>query len=127
MKTILIVDDDPLIVMVLGRKLTDKNYKVITANSGQQGLDLYFRDLPDLIILDWHMPPQNGDWFLQQLHADKRGQSVAVAIFSSDTSPEVIEPALQNQAVRILPKNLLSVDEIAAKIDEIFTEKPAAA
>jgi CheY-like chemotaxis protein len=66
MKTILIIDDSPDILMAEEMVLTRAGYDVHTALSGQQALKK-LKSLPtiDLILLDYEMQPMNGPQFLE--------------------------------------------------------------
>lgn len=58
--TILIVDDDPMVRVILARQLTRLGYHVIQAANGQEGLDMASRARPDLMVIDWMMPEMDG-------------------------------------------------------------------
>lgn len=57
---ILVVDDTPENVTMLGRTLEYASYSVLAAYSGQQALEIARRELPDLILLDVSMPGMDG-------------------------------------------------------------------
>jgi DNA-binding response OmpR family regulator len=59
-KRILIVDDDPNIVRLLGMYLTDAEYETAVAADGSQAMDRFHEFAPDLILLDVMMPVING-------------------------------------------------------------------
>ena len=56
MKKILIVDDEPNIVMTLEYTFKKNNFEVFIARDGQEALDILENQLPDIIILDVMMP-----------------------------------------------------------------------
>ncbi|MEK6710696.1 MAG: response regulator [Nitrospinota bacterium] len=59
--TILIVDDDPLMVRLLEKSLEDENaIRFVTAHDGEAALQLAAKDPPVLILLDWFMPKMDG-------------------------------------------------------------------
>lgn len=58
-KTILIIDDEADIRTLLTEEF-GKNFKVITARDGEEGLKRIFEKKPDLVILDIKMPRMNG-------------------------------------------------------------------
>lgn len=60
MVKILIIDDDPVIQLILQKTLQGQGYTVFTANSGETGLDLVAQVQPALIICDWLMPGIDG-------------------------------------------------------------------
>lgn len=57
---ILVVDDEPQIRRVLRTTLTSQGYAVVEAKSGDEALDLFRLDRPDLILLDVNMPGRSG-------------------------------------------------------------------
>lgn len=59
-RTILVVDDEPQIVDILERYLTDEGFAVRRASDGAQAVELQRTELPDLIILDLKMPVMHG-------------------------------------------------------------------
>lgn len=57
---ILIVDDDPDILVAIGAVLEARNYQIITARDGEEGLVKLKEEGPDLMILDLLMPRKDG-------------------------------------------------------------------
>ncbi|GAA4294350.1 response regulator transcription factor [Aestuariibaculum suncheonense] len=57
---ILLVDDEPDILEIVGYNLTSEGYQVITAENGQEGVKKAKKELPHLIILDVMMPEMDG-------------------------------------------------------------------
>jgi len=57
---ILVVDDDPDILTAIGAVLETRNYQVITARDGEEGLSKLKEERPDLMILDLLMPRKDG-------------------------------------------------------------------
>ena len=57
---ILIVDDNPENLRVLGTLLKNEGYKVRYAKDGKQALSTVSESIPDLILLDIHMPEMDG-------------------------------------------------------------------
>ena len=60
MKRILLIDDDPILTMLLSGILKKSGYDVITANDGTTGLKMAALKKPDLIITDYKMPDLSG-------------------------------------------------------------------
>ncbi len=60
--TILIVDDELINLenLIDAIRLTNKNYKVLRANSAQLALKIITKEVPDIIITDWNMPDMDG-------------------------------------------------------------------
>ena len=57
---ILLVDDEPDILEIVGYNLSSEGYQVITAANGQEGVEKAKKELPHLIILDLMMPEMDG-------------------------------------------------------------------
>jgi two-component system cell cycle response regulator DivK len=60
MHTILLVEDNEMNRDMLSRRLERKGYRVLTAEDGQQGVDLAMQEQPDLILMDMSLPVLDG-------------------------------------------------------------------
>lgn len=65
--TLLFVDDEPNILSSLRRLFRPRGYKVLTAESGAEGLEVLAREAVDLVISDMRMPEMDGARFLAQV------------------------------------------------------------
>lgn len=83
MNTVLIVDDDPILQMALTRRLQAQGLEVMTANSGQEALDLLSAQPADVVVSDVVMPGMNGFEFCHQLRASPGGEMVPFIFLSS--------------------------------------------
>ncbi len=66
-ETLLFVDDEPNIVSSLKRLVRKDGYKILTANSGQEGLEILAKNKVDVIISDQRMPGMTGVEFLRNV------------------------------------------------------------
>jgi cyclic di-GMP phosphodiesterase len=101
--TVLVVDDTPENLSVLGNLLQD-SYRVQLANGGAKALKLAFAAPPDLVLLDIMMPEMDGYEVLERLKADPRTQSVPVIFLTAMTRPEDEERGLLLGAVDYITK-----------------------
>jgi CheY-like chemotaxis protein len=86
MRSILLVDDDSDLRLVLRDFLTAEKFVVHTARDGQHALHVLEKiDPPDLILLDYKMPIMDGKQFLSILRRMPRLQTVPVVILSAAT------------------------------------------
>lgn len=67
---VLIVDDDPVIQLLLKVNFELDGFEVMTANNGEDGLALARQHRPDLLLLDVKMPKLDGVAVLQALRSD---------------------------------------------------------
>ncbi|WP_084649852.1 response regulator [Stappia stellulata] len=69
-KTILCIEDEPLLLKDIKEELEDAGYKVVTASNGKEGLDALIQSKPDLILCDVMMPVMNGPDLLDRVRKD---------------------------------------------------------
>lgn len=98
---ILVIDDEPQIRKLLRISLESNNYKVVTASSGTEGINLAANHSPDLIILDLGLPDKNGHEVLIQL---RQWFERAIIILSVQNAEGDIIKALDNGATDYLTK-----------------------
>jgi len=65
--TILIVDDEELFIEYIQSVLSGKNYNVITASSGQEGLEILKKQSVNMVISEYKIPLMNGLEFLEKV------------------------------------------------------------
>ena len=82
-KKILIVDDEPDVLLVLGKRLTNAGYDVVKAASGQAGLGKAKTERPDLIILDMMMPGMSGEEVAQELKIDRETRAIPILFLTA--------------------------------------------
>ena len=85
---ILIIDDDDQIIDVIEKLLKEKNFDVLTASNGKEGLNLAEKELPDLILLDVHIPKINGLNVCKQLRKNRTTHLLPVIILSGKKTYE---------------------------------------
>jgi DNA-binding response OmpR family regulator len=83
MKTILIADDDPTIVVSLQFLLEQAGYKVRVARDGQEAMDALAREVPDLLLLDVMMPRLSGYDVCQRVREDRRCKRVRILMLTA--------------------------------------------
>ncbi|MBN3039116.1 MAG: response regulator [Candidatus Omnitrophica bacterium] len=67
MSKILVIDDEPDIIKVLISRLQANGYEVVSATNGEEGLERFQKENPDLIVLDILMPQMDGYTFVKRL------------------------------------------------------------
>jgi len=70
-RTVLIVDDEEMILKAIERTLRNENYAIFSATSGEEGLKLLEMREFDLVVSDQHMPGMDGVTFLQKVKVEQ--------------------------------------------------------
>ncbi len=77
-KKILIVDDEPEVLVLLEKRLVASGFDVVSAGTGRMAIEKAKKDVPDLIILDILMPGMDGSETAAILHADPKTKDVPI-------------------------------------------------
>jgi two-component system alkaline phosphatase synthesis response regulator PhoP len=86
MPKILIVDDDPDLVEAVTMILESKDYDVIAAYGGIEGLEKAKAEVPDLIVLDVMMPDKDGYAVCKELKADPEYSKIPILLLTAVVS-----------------------------------------
>jgi CheY-like chemotaxis protein len=113
LKHILIVDDEEAVAYVFERYLAIKGFRVSVATSGEQALEAYRADRPDLVITDYKMPGMNGEELLRRL----RALDPALPAIMISANPIDVGPVLDG--VSFFPKPV-SLETLVEHIGTIF-------
>jgi len=82
MKSIVIIEDHPVLISIYRNKFITEGFQVEIATDGESGLALINRIKPDLVVLDLAMPKLNGIEVLKRLRANSLFQALPIIIFS---------------------------------------------
>lgn len=75
---LLLVDDDPGLLKLLGMRLVSEGYSVVTAESGQEGLKVLSREKIDLVISDLRMDEMDGLQLFTEIQKQQPGMPVII-------------------------------------------------
>ena len=121
MKKILIVDDEPNIVMSLEYTFKKNNFEVFIARDGQEALDILKNSLPNIIILDVMMPNVDGYNTLEQIKKDERLKDTKVIFLSAKNKEKDIEKGLSLGADLYMTKPF-SVKKLVEQVNELLND-----
>jgi len=113
--SILVVDDQPINVQLLKRKLEREGIQVSTAYNGVEALELVKKVKPDLILLDVMMPDMDGIEVCQHLQSDEVTRSIPIIFITARTSKEGKLEGLGVGAVDYITKPI-DLDETLARV-----------
>ncbi len=112
---ILIVDDAPANLQLLSRMLMAQGYKVRLSASGEEALAAVRQTLPDLILLDVHMPKMDGYKACERLKEDERTRHVPVIFISALDQTEDKTRAFTAGGVDYVTKPI-QIEEVLARL-----------
>ena len=108
--TVLLVEDEPMVRSVAERALTRHGYQVITADNGEEALDVLARGEPiDLLISDVVMPGMDGPTMVREARKSRPELKI---LFMSGYAEEQLRKSIDIENVNFLPKPF-SVTELA--------------
>ena len=124
-RTILYIEDNLSNLTLVQEILQDQpEIELISAMQGQLGLDLARKHLPDLILLDAHLPDLPGRELLAQLHRDTGTCHIPVIVISADATARQINELMAAGAHAYLTKPL-DVTEVLHLVEEATINNPA--
>jgi DNA-binding NarL/FixJ family response regulator len=82
-KRLLLIDDDPNLILLVKDYLEFRGYEVITAENGREALEVLEQDIPDLIICDVMMPEMDGYTFVKHVREEPRTSWIPVLFLSA--------------------------------------------
>ena len=101
--TLLVIDDSHTVRHLLGNIL-EKRYRVIMAQTGEEGLALALEHVPDLILLDVMMPGLDGFAVCARLKSESRTREIPVLFLTALSGEEDEMRALEAGGIDFIPK-----------------------
>ena len=126
MKTVLIIDDNPVITSIYRGKLAAENLHTEIAGNGEEGLEMLDRCKPDVVLLDLMLPKVNGMDVLKRIRARPEYKALPVIVFSNSYSSDVMQQAWGFGATDVLHKSSTTPRNVVlALVRAIATTAPA--
>ena len=122
MKKILIVDDEPNIVMSLEYIFKKENFEVFIARDGAEAIEIVENSIPDIILLDIMMPNVDGYQVLNYLKESETLRKIKVVFLSAKNKSSDIELGLQLGADKYISKPF-SVKNLVKEVKEVLNKK----
>jgi pilus assembly protein CpaE len=123
-RTILIVDDNPASRTFLGKHLGAKQFKILEAPTGKEGLIVAWRHEPDLVLFDPTLADIPDKEFIQKLRQDSRTSKARLVALSSDPGPARREACMSAGVDEYLVKSSQAIPALEEILQRLFeTEK----
>ncbi len=116
-KTVLVVDDESIIIEIAKRKLEEFGFEVMTAHDGQEALACLKKKVPHLIILDVQMPEMDGYTFIIEKSKVPEYESIPVIV---TTAHHEVEPLFKHHGIKAYLLKPLKLQELLDKVIEVL-------
>ncbi len=125
-KRILIVDDEPDAISYISSVLEDNGYEYLSAENGEEGLELARKEKPDMILLDLIMPEKSGMLMFQELKKDPELGKIPVIVVSgaSDALGVDLRNFMIKQPLRGRQRVVETTGETQFTEPNAYVEKP---
>lgn len=120
-KCVLVIEDNPLNMRLFTAMLNAQGLTVLQAGDGQTGVDLAYREQPDLIIADINLPGISGLDATQILKEDPATRDIPIIVTSAYEASEDEIRASRCDAFLAKP---ISVAAFLARIEELISHAP---
>lgn len=123
-RSVLVVDDEPNIVLSITFLMKQQGYEVRTASNGEEALQALHEKTPDLILLDVMMPKPDGYEVCQQIRATEKWKGIPVIMLTAKGREVEREKGFAMGADDYIIKPF-ATQELVAKVQAILQEKEA--
>jgi len=125
-RRILIVDNDPVMLALLGKFLTREGHEVRTAQDGAGALEILGTWVPDIVFVDMVMPGMPGDRLCRLIRGDSRAGQTYLCVITALSEDELLDFRSfgANACIRKEPFHELSKNILAILHDEPLRDRP---
>jgi len=121
-KTVMVIEDEELLLLAIGKKLDISGYDVVSCKSGTQALD-YLKNMevkPDVIWLDYYLKDMDGLSFMGEMKKLPHAMDIPIMVVSNSASDEKVHNMLALGAKKYLLKAQYRLDDIIKALQEII-------
>lgn len=120
--TIMVVEDETLLLQAITKKLKLSNLDVISCASGQQAIDYLnsLDEMPDAVWMDFYLKDMNGLGLMTALKDNPKWAEIPVIVVSNSAAPDKVHNMLALGAKRYILKAEYRLDEIIDIVREFI-------
>ncbi len=122
-KLILVVDDDKALCKMMSRALESSGYRTLMAYSGEEGLDTFRNEKPDMILLDFAMPGMNGFEVVKEIRRTEspKGRTIIV-IVTAYSQTFLVSVDFQVEVDSYLTKPVI-LSDLLTHVSDLFSSR----
>lgn len=123
--SVMVIEDEPLLLRAIGKKLELTGLDVVSCTSGKQAVDYLgnLPELPDAIWLDYYLPDMNGLEFMTKVKASPKWAAIPVLVVSNSAGPNKVQSMLALGVKKYILKAEYRLEEIVDIVQELMEEK----
>jgi CheY-like chemotaxis protein len=114
--TILVVEDDKVLLTMYSKKLLSEGFNVINAEDGKDALEKFQNERIDLVLTDIMLPRMSGIEFLQEMRNTQKGKDIPVFVWTNLALEQEKKQAMSLGANEYLVKESLTLDEVVVLV-----------
>ena len=118
-KKILAVDDEVHILHVVSLKLRNEGFEVVTAQDGDEALDTFLAERPDLVITDYQMPHLSGVEFCTALRCEHGVKDLPIVMLTA-RGFDLDEAEMADAGIACVLEKPFSPREILSCVEELL-------
>jgi len=119
-QSVLLIEDEGAVSLILGKEFESKGYKVLKASNGKEGLDTALKEHPDVILADLKMPVMGGLEMVKELRKDDWGKRAKVIILTNVSDLDMVQEAVEMETLHYLVKGDLGMEEIIERVEKLL-------
>jgi DNA-binding response OmpR family regulator len=123
MKKVIIIEDDPYVRKFYERLFKNKEYEVIIAATGEEGIHLAVEYKPSLILLDMVMVPMDGLQVLEILKKQEETKMIPVVMLTNIDDHDSMKEAQQHGADGFMIKAYYEPEELRSHVEKLIGEQ----
>ncbi|MDI6778063.1 MAG: response regulator [Patescibacteria group bacterium] len=124
MSKIMIVEDDPMLIEIYEKKLSDSGFEVKVVTSGAAVKDEMTAWKPEFVLLDMVLPDMDGFEILEAIKKEPEIKDIPVYVFSNLSAKEDIDRTTSLGAAGFLTKSSCSPTQLAEELKKIVGKEP---
>ena len=115
-KSILIVEDDPVLLKMYTEKFGFEGFRVLNAKDGEEALRVAMSEVVDIILLDIMLPRMSGTDFLERFRTSLKGKDVPVVALTNLAEEQEKQKALNLGVKEYLVKAMQTPEQVVEKV-----------
>lgn len=119
-KKILLIEDDPFLINIYLTKLKQEGFEVEVAKDGKEGVRVFKKNPPNLLLLDIVLPGMDGWEVLRTIREQDKFKDLAIIILSNLGQKQEIRKALELGATKYLIKTHYTPSQVVEEIKKIL-------